>query len=166
MALQRTRRPRFRSDRSLRSLGSPLNARSLGSRRLLAPLAVLLALGQGSCLSSSPPELMLRVTSAAGRPGVFTSGEAIFVEALDRARICNTCFLSGAKYEVLRGSTIIESGQFGPFPGTGRATVGGTIYCSAGLTRWLREHGKYWVRLSCPDGRTATSAEFEVAQRQ
>ena len=32
MALQRTRRPRFRSGRSLRSLGSPLNARSLGVR--------------------------------------------------------------------------------------------------------------------------------------
>jgi hypothetical protein len=30
MALQRTRRPRFRSGRSLRSLGSPLNARSFG----------------------------------------------------------------------------------------------------------------------------------------
>ena len=29
MALQRTRRPRFRSGRSLRSLGSPLNARPL-----------------------------------------------------------------------------------------------------------------------------------------
>ena len=29
MALQRTRRPRLRSGRSLRSLGSPLNARSL-----------------------------------------------------------------------------------------------------------------------------------------
>ena len=33
MALQRTRRPRFRSGRSLRSLGSPLNARPLGSTR-------------------------------------------------------------------------------------------------------------------------------------
>jgi hypothetical protein len=32
MALQRTRRPRIRSGRSLRSLGSPLNARPLGSR--------------------------------------------------------------------------------------------------------------------------------------
>jgi len=30
MALQRTRRPRYRSGRSLRSLGSPLNARPLG----------------------------------------------------------------------------------------------------------------------------------------
>jgi hypothetical protein len=30
MALQRTRRPRFRSGRSLRSLGSPLNAYPLG----------------------------------------------------------------------------------------------------------------------------------------
>jgi hypothetical protein len=30
MALQRTRRPRIRSGRSLRSLGSPLNARPLG----------------------------------------------------------------------------------------------------------------------------------------
>jgi hypothetical protein len=32
MALQRTRRPRFRSGRSLRSLGSPLNARPLDGR--------------------------------------------------------------------------------------------------------------------------------------
>ena len=32
MALQRTRRPRLRSGRSLRSLGSPLNARPLGDR--------------------------------------------------------------------------------------------------------------------------------------
>jgi hypothetical protein len=32
MALQRTRRPRLRSGRSLRSLGSPLNARPLGGR--------------------------------------------------------------------------------------------------------------------------------------
>jgi hypothetical protein len=32
MALQRTRRPRIRSGRSLRSLGSPLNARPLGGR--------------------------------------------------------------------------------------------------------------------------------------
>jgi hypothetical protein len=35
MALQRTRRPRFRSGRSLRSLGSPLNARPFGGTRLL-----------------------------------------------------------------------------------------------------------------------------------
>jgi hypothetical protein len=33
MALQRTRRPRLRSGRSLRSLGSPLNARLLGVTR-------------------------------------------------------------------------------------------------------------------------------------
>jgi hypothetical protein len=33
MALQRTRRPRIRSGRSLRSLGSPLNARLLASRK-------------------------------------------------------------------------------------------------------------------------------------
>jgi hypothetical protein len=31
MALQRTRRPRFRSGRSLRSLGSPLNAQPFGA---------------------------------------------------------------------------------------------------------------------------------------
>jgi hypothetical protein len=31
MALQRTRRPRLRSGRSLRSLGSPLNARPFGA---------------------------------------------------------------------------------------------------------------------------------------
>ena len=32
MALQRARRPRIRSGRALRSLGSPLNARSSGDR--------------------------------------------------------------------------------------------------------------------------------------
>jgi hypothetical protein len=43
MALQRTRRPRLSSGRSLRSLGSPLNARSLGAtrnRQLLAGLLI------------------------------------------------------------------------------------------------------------------------------
>jgi hypothetical protein len=35
MALQRTRRPRFRSGRSLHSLGSPLNARPLGRTRVM-----------------------------------------------------------------------------------------------------------------------------------
>ena len=39
MALQRTRRPRFRSGRSLRSLGSPLNARPLGGRSSRQQLA-------------------------------------------------------------------------------------------------------------------------------
>jgi hypothetical protein len=41
MALQRTRRPRIRSGRSLRSLGSPLNARLLGGRK---PLHILLTI--------------------------------------------------------------------------------------------------------------------------
>jgi hypothetical protein len=35
MALQRTRRPRFRSGRSLRSLGSPLKARPLAAIPML-----------------------------------------------------------------------------------------------------------------------------------
>jgi hypothetical protein len=34
IALQRTRRPRIRSGRSLRSLGSPLNARPLGAEEI------------------------------------------------------------------------------------------------------------------------------------
>jgi hypothetical protein len=38
MALQRTRRLRFRSGRSLRSLGSPLNAQPLGRVRLRSSL--------------------------------------------------------------------------------------------------------------------------------
>jgi hypothetical protein len=39
MALQRTRRPRFRSGRLLRSLGSPLNARLFGGRRYGRPVS-------------------------------------------------------------------------------------------------------------------------------
>jgi len=54
MALQRTRRPRFRSGRSLRSLGSPLNARPLGgraieSRSLSLAVAIALALLTSGC---------------------------------------------------------------------------------------------------------------------
>jgi hypothetical protein len=49
MALQRTRRPRFRSGRSLRSLGSPLNARPLaGPQAVLSSLA-LAALALPGC---------------------------------------------------------------------------------------------------------------------
>jgi hypothetical protein len=54
MALQRTRRPRLRSGRSLRSLDSPLNARSLGgraieSRSFALAVAVGLALLTSGC---------------------------------------------------------------------------------------------------------------------
>jgi hypothetical protein len=38
MALQRTRRPRLRSGRSLRSLGSPLNARPLARTKCSLPI--------------------------------------------------------------------------------------------------------------------------------
>lgn len=48
MPLQRTRRPRSRSDRSLRSLGSPLNARPLG--RLCAVVFFLLGAGVSASL--------------------------------------------------------------------------------------------------------------------
>ena len=53
MALQRTRRPRLRSGRSLRSLGSPLNARPLG--RIRAALLVLAALvaGPDTCVAEA-----------------------------------------------------------------------------------------------------------------
>jgi hypothetical protein len=44
MALQRTRRPRFRSGRSLCSLGSPLNARPLATQKRLFGGAILVAL--------------------------------------------------------------------------------------------------------------------------
>ena len=43
MALQRTRRPRFRSGRSLRSLGSPLNAQPLSSGRRMSRLFAVVA---------------------------------------------------------------------------------------------------------------------------
>src|SRR6476659_6436892 len=43
MALQRTRRPRLRSGRSLRSLGSPLNARPLDAGRISMAQVVLAA---------------------------------------------------------------------------------------------------------------------------
>ena len=53
MALQRTRRPRYRSGRSLRSLGSPLSFWSLGPRRLSRSLVFVLAINLGSFLLSS-----------------------------------------------------------------------------------------------------------------
>ena len=48
MALQRTRRPRIRSNRSLRSLGSPLNTRPLGDteEHFTAGLAIMIALSK------------------------------------------------------------------------------------------------------------------------
>ena len=55
MALQRTRRPRFRSGRSLRSLGSPLMRRPLGRCRL-APWRSLVAVAciAVACFSGEP----------------------------------------------------------------------------------------------------------------
>jgi hypothetical protein len=47
MALQRTRRPRLRSGRSLHSLGSPLNARLLDAGRELRRASWLVGSGEG-----------------------------------------------------------------------------------------------------------------------
>ena len=75
MALQRTRRPRFRSGRSLRSRGSPLNARPLGGfrKRLAIPIwgSLFLPLfGLGAPLFPSRAEqgLIVAVVDRAGAP--------------------------------------------------------------------------------------------------
>jgi hypothetical protein len=69
MALQRTRRPRFRSGRSLCSLGSPLNARPLGARKcrvLFFTLSVLLSAtaNRASADAPLPPPAKYRVCSS------------------------------------------------------------------------------------------------------
>ena len=77
MALQRTRRPRCRSGRSLRSLGSPLNARPLaGARNMVGRPA--LALGFLLALTGCEPQDCSRVTQAHAsiKPGM------TFVEAV------------------------------------------------------------------------------------
>ncbi len=59
MALQRTRRPRLRSGRSLCSLGSPLNARPLAGRTRIAGRRALIAgavLAAGCASSSQKPD--------------------------------------------------------------------------------------------------------------
>jgi hypothetical protein len=56
MALQRTRRPRFRSGRSLRSLGSPLNAQPLGTRRLRLAIAVAITIAAAACHEEGPTQ--------------------------------------------------------------------------------------------------------------
>jgi hypothetical protein len=72
MALQRTRRPRLRSGRSLRSLGPPLNARSLGGGGLSLCL-LSLALFTGCTprttqqpTAGSPPRSQPRPTEIGG----------------------------------------------------------------------------------------------------
>jgi hypothetical protein len=66
MALQRTRRPRIRSGRSLRSLGSPLNARPLGATRActaIGAVAVGLFLLVVGC-SDRASQLVLKINNA------------------------------------------------------------------------------------------------------
>jgi hypothetical protein len=63
MALQRTRRPSLRSGRSLRSLGSPLNAYPLGVRRVssfIDPRCLVAALALFLLLVSSPSSAVKR----------------------------------------------------------------------------------------------------------
>jgi hypothetical protein len=57
MALQRTRRPRFRSGRSLRSLGSPLNARPLGHPKSQAVVIAARFFGVAAAISLIPSAL-------------------------------------------------------------------------------------------------------------
>jgi hypothetical protein len=55
MALQRTRRPSLRSGRSLRSLGSPLNARPLGVPSSRQPSSLVTGSSLFGSLSNRPP---------------------------------------------------------------------------------------------------------------
>jgi TonB family protein len=78
MALQRTRRPRFRSGRSLRSLGSPLNARPFGATRISSVcLLLLIGLLDPPFAHSDNDRGMTRRNMAAyeaRHPGVFKVG--------------------------------------------------------------------------------------------
>ena len=67
MALQRTRRPRLRSGRSLRSLGSPLNAYPLGARSRIFRVVACLAIAVAGCNPGG--ELADRVVTAARSEG-------------------------------------------------------------------------------------------------
>ena len=85
MALQRTRRPRLRSGRSLGSLGSPLNAQPLGgwrwcaARRALAlsMIAGLLAASSSACASRSTASNAATQRAVNHRPGVSRSDSAL-----------------------------------------------------------------------------------------
>jgi TonB family protein len=72
MALQRTRRPRLRSGRSLRSLGSPLNARPLGHTKVRFPLIALVVVVVivAACSTATGPTLLAYQT----RDGVWRQG--------------------------------------------------------------------------------------------
>ena len=82
MGLQRTRRPRISSGRSLRSLGSPLNARSLGHgkahsiRILFLPLSLgLLAVGV-VCVGLP---LGVVIVSAIHRESILNGKDPVFI---------------------------------------------------------------------------------------
>ena len=68
MALQRTRRPRFRSGRSLRSLGSPLNARLLGHTKIRRSLVGPLVLASliAACATTTTGPTVIAYQSADG----------------------------------------------------------------------------------------------------
>jgi hypothetical protein len=94
MALQRTRRPRFRSGRTLRSLGSPLNARPLGGTRIRSFLGItLVASIAAGCASTGVSQSERRAIVKAGlgvversMPGVFVIPDAADQET--RAVLC------------------------------------------------------------------------------
>src|SRR5512138_3736949 len=90
MALQRTRRPRIGSGRSLRSLGSPLNARSLDAGRQKekrmfrrwSPLFLTLA---------TLAMMLLGHRAAAAAPAVEFIAVDFSVEPIDAARTMFAC---------------------------------------------------------------------------
>ena len=84
MALQRTRRPRIRSGRSLRSLGSPLNARSLGSTR--KSLFIAFSLSVAGCVSADLGRLRVITRGELGEviPGIEVTAGANMVKSQQR----------------------------------------------------------------------------------
>ena len=135
MALQRTRRPRIRSGRSLHSLGSPLNARPLGGTRIKSFLGIALAASLATgCASAGVSRSERLAIVKAGLSVVERSMPGVFVvpDAADRETQAVLCQLrrcirraavqSSEKYVVPLGYFVFKglriSGEEAEFSGT------------------------------------------------
>ena len=133
MALQRTRRPPLRSGRSLRSLGSPLNACSLGTRKwqligssVAAVGLIILSSGCGACGN----RVVAAVPSPSGR-----------VEAVIFTRDCGATTAFSTQVSLLKpGSSLRnESGNLFVADTNHGAAAGSPDGGATVLVRWLSE---------------------------
>jgi|SRR5687767_4711018 len=169
MALQRTRRPSLRSGRSLRSLGSPLNAYPFGGVRLNALVSCLAALVVVTACRSVPVDRHGLSVRIRGDQTTFCEGEPVpFEVLLGDGQTCRDLGMGHRvqvvqhRIQVVQDGNVVRDFDLVSVAAPAHLKINGRHYLKIGS--WVMSKsgsgnglspGRYTLRVACGDGQVS-----------